>query len=46
MPKFLLRELPIINVEYTIQMKVALEPTLDSGQVVNYTLLIRQWKES
>lgn len=36
-PQILFRELLIINVEYTSQMRIELEPTLNSGQVVNYT---------
>lgn len=39
LPKSLLRELSIIDVEYTSQMTVEGEPTLNSGQVVNYSVL-------
>lgn len=46
MPKSLLWELPITDVEYTSQMRVEWELTLNSGQVVNFTESCRQWKET
>lgn len=41
MPQILLRELPINNVKYTSQMRVELEPAVNSGQMVYYTVLVR-----
>ena len=43
-PKIWLRELPIINMEYTSQMRLDLESTVTSGEAVNDT--VRRWKES
>ena len=38
MPKISLRELPIINMEYTSQMRLDLESTVTSGEAVNDTV--------
>lgn len=46
MPKSSLQELPIIDVEYTSQMRVKWELLVNSGQTVNFTVSCRQWKES